>query len=111
MVTMLRLESSMGIQNTLTNQILCMLLLLLYYLLLLLISLFVNLFGFTRTRERKSAQKSIGLVNKSTRLVDFASCQRAVKYAETFHTKDDGSDGGVLPRSRAVWFDGRRCRM
>ena len=43
MVTMLRLESSMGIQNTLTNQILCMLLLLLYYLLLLLISLFVNL--------------------------------------------------------------------
>ena len=31
MVTMLRLESSMGIQNTLTNQILCMLLLLLYY--------------------------------------------------------------------------------
>lgn len=66
---------------------------------------------YTRTRERKSAQKSIGLVNKSTRLVDFASCQRAVKYAETFHTKDDGSDGGVLPRSRAVWFDGRRCRM
>ena len=66
---------------------------------------------YTRTRERKSAQKLIGLVNKSTRLVDFASCQRAVKYAETFHTKDDGSDGGVLPRSRAVWFDGRRCRM
>ena len=66
---------------------------------------------YTRTRERKSAQKLIGLVNKSMRLVDFASCQRAVKYAETFHTKDDGSDGGVLPRSRAVWFDGRRCRM
>ena len=66
---------------------------------------------YTRTRERKSAQKLIGLVKKSTRLVDFASCQRAVKYAETFHTKDDGSDGGVLPRSRAVWFDGRRCRM
>ena len=66
---------------------------------------------YTCTHERKSAQKAIGLVNKSTRLVDFASCQRAVKYAETFHNKDDGSDGGVLPRSRAVWFDGRRCRM
>ena len=66
---------------------------------------------YTCTHERKSAQKAIEIVNKSTRLVDFASCQRAVKYAETFHTKDDGSDGGVLPRSRAVWFDGRRCRM
>ena len=66
---------------------------------------------YTCTHERKSAPKAIEIVNKSTRMVDFASCQRAVKYAETFHTKDDGSDGGVLPRSRAVWFDGRRCRM
>jgi hypothetical protein len=66
---------------------------------------------YTCTHEKTGARKA-SVVNKSTRLVDFASCQRAVKYAETFHNKDDdGSDGGVLPRSRAVWFDGRRCRM
>jgi len=66
---------------------------------------------YTCTHEKTGARKA-SVVNKSTRLVDFASCQRAVKYAETFHNKDDdGSHGGVLPKSRAVWFDGRRCRM
>jgi hypothetical protein len=58
-------------------------------------------------------RKSSSLVNKSTRLVDFASCQRAMTYAETFHNSAecDSLDGGVLPRSRAVWLDGRRCRI
>ena len=58
-------------------------------------------------------RKSSSLVNKSTRLVDFASCQRAMTYAETFHNSAecDIIDGGVLPRSRAVWLDGRRCRI
>ena len=64
----------------------------------------------TATTPRR---KSSSLVNKSTRLVDFASCQRAMTYAETFHNSAecDSLDGGVLPRSRAVWLDGRRCRI
>ena len=58
-----------------------------------------------RPRLRKSSS-----IDKSTRLVDFASCERAMKYAETFHN-DEKIDGGVLPKSRAVWLDGRRCRI
>ena len=57
------------------------------------------------TPRRKSSS-----IDKSTRLVDFASCERAMKYAETFHN-DEKIDGGVLPKSRAVWLDGRRCRI
>ena len=54
--------------------------------------------------------RKIASIDKSTRLVDFASCERAMKYAETFHN-DEKIDGGVLPKSRAVWLDGRRCRI
>ena len=61
--------------------------------------------GVASTPRRKSSS-----IDKSTRLVDFASCERAMKYAETFHN-DEKIDGGVLPKSRAVWLDGRRCRI
>jgi len=58
----------------------------------------------TPTMDIKSSSK---FSKRATRLVDSASCERALKYVQAF----DVTDGGAFSKSRAVWFEGRRIRM
>ena len=63
----------------------------------------VRLYTCTQKKDKNgsayllSSSRKSSSIDKSTRLVDFASCERAMKYAETFHN-DEKIDGGVLPK-------------